>query len=220
MSAILFGSISTIADTSELQREAFNEAFKEHGLDWRWEQDEYRALTETIGGKNRIAAYAESTGEDVDADAVHRTKSEIFQRSVGDSGIAPREGVVETVKEAKDNGVKVALVTTTSPDNVSALMDALSETLDAEDFDLFVDATSVTEPKPDKGAYAYALDTLGEDAAKVVAIEDNLGGVASAKAAGIACVAFPNANTAGHDFDSADGRVDRVSFAEVMSSAA
>ena len=36
MSAILFGSISTIADTSELQRQAFNQAFKAHGLDWDW----------------------------------------------------------------------------------------------------------------------------------------------------------------------------------------
>jgi hypothetical protein len=34
MSAILFGSISTLADTSELQRRAFNEAFSAHGLDW------------------------------------------------------------------------------------------------------------------------------------------------------------------------------------------
>ena len=36
MSAILFGSISTLADTSELQRRAFNEAFEAHGLDWNW----------------------------------------------------------------------------------------------------------------------------------------------------------------------------------------
>jgi hypothetical protein len=37
---ILFGSISTVADTSELQREAFNAAFAEHGLDWRWDPDD------------------------------------------------------------------------------------------------------------------------------------------------------------------------------------
>ena len=40
MPAILFGSISTVADTSELQREAFNQAFAEHGLDWRWDRDD------------------------------------------------------------------------------------------------------------------------------------------------------------------------------------
>ena len=33
MKAILFGSIGTLIETSDLQREAFNEAFKEAGLD-------------------------------------------------------------------------------------------------------------------------------------------------------------------------------------------
>lgn len=31
--AILFGSIGTLIETSDLQRESFNEAFKEAGLD-------------------------------------------------------------------------------------------------------------------------------------------------------------------------------------------
>ena len=35
MSAILFGSISTLSDTSEMQRDAFNAAFADAGLDWR-----------------------------------------------------------------------------------------------------------------------------------------------------------------------------------------
>lgn len=33
MPAILLRSISTLADTSELQRQAFNQAFAQHGLD-------------------------------------------------------------------------------------------------------------------------------------------------------------------------------------------
>ena len=34
MKAILFGSIATLIETSDLQREAFNQAFKEAGLNW------------------------------------------------------------------------------------------------------------------------------------------------------------------------------------------
>jgi hypothetical protein len=33
MTTVLFDSIGSLADTSELQREAFNEAFRAHGLD-------------------------------------------------------------------------------------------------------------------------------------------------------------------------------------------
>lgn len=220
MPALLFGSISTIADTSELQREAFNRAFDTHGLDWRWDRDEYLSLLEHSGGEDRIAEYARSAGESVDAEAVHRTKSEVFQQSLTEAHLAPRPGVVETIKEAKDGGFKVAFVTTTAPENVTALMEALSEDLGSSDFDSVVDASSVDRPKPDKAAYSFALQELRERPDDCVAVEDNLGGVEAAKAAGLRCIAFPNENTSGHDFAEADRRVEQVSFSEVQSLAA
>lgn len=220
MPALLFGSISTIADTSELQREAFNEAFDTHQLDWRWDRDEYLALLEHSGGEDRIAEYARSAGQTVDAKAVHQTKSEAFQRSLTESPLSPRPGVVETIREAKDNGFKVAFVTTTAPENVSALMEALREDLGSSDFDSIVDASSVDQPKPDKAAYSFALQELREQADDCVAVEDNLGGVDAAKAAGLRCIAFPNENTSGHDFAEADRRVDQVRFSEVQALAA
>lgn len=217
MSAVLFGSISTLADTSELQREAFNQAFEAHGLDWRWDRDAYVALLERSGGADRIAAYAESVGEDVDAAAIHRSKSELFQRSLAAARLPARPGVVETIAGAKDSGVKVALVTTTSAENVASLIAALDPAIAAADFDVIVDASKVEQPKPDKAAYAFALERLGEEAADCVAIEDNLDGVDAARAADLECVAFPNANTAGHRFDNAGRQVDRLVFAELQS---
>jgi len=210
MSAILFGSISTVADTSELQREAFNRAFSEHGLDWRWDREDYRATLSTAGGRNRIAEYASSVGQDVDADAVHATKSRIFQQSLAGSGVEPRPGVVDTVRGARERGLKVGLVTTTAAANVAALMDALGPELGAADFDVVVDSGSVERPKPDPAAYEFALRNLGEQPGDCVAVEDNVDGVRAATAAGLACVAFPNANTAGGDFSAAAEQVDRV----------
>ncbi|MEX0620945.1 MAG: HAD-IA family hydrolase [Solirubrobacterales bacterium] len=215
MSAILFGSISTIADTSELQREAFNRAFEEHELDWHWPREQYLEQLGKSGGKRRIAEFARSRGEDVDAAAVHRSKSEIFQASLGDSDISPRPGVVETIREGKEQGVRLGLVTTTSQENVRALLKALSEDLAESDFDLVVDASMVNQAKPDPAAYLFALERMDQEADDCVAIEDNLGGVEAAQAAGLACAAFPNQNTASHDFSHADRVLERLSFAEV-----
>ena len=215
MSGILFGSISTLADTSELQRQAFNDAFAVHGLGWRWDRDDYVEMLTQNGGEQRITEYAATLGESVDAGTVHQTKSELFQESLAMSSIAPRAGVVDTIHEAKSNDLKVALVTTTSPQNVSALLSALGSTLQPSDFDLIVDASSVQQPKPDKAAYSFALEALGETAADCVAIEDNIGGVQSAVAAGLRCVAFPNENTSGHRFDEASGVVDRLDLDEL-----
>ncbi len=46
-------------------------------------------------------------------------------------------------------------------------------------------------------------------------MEDNIGGVAAAQAAGVPCVAFPNENTAGHDFSEADCRSGRSRSTEL-----
>ncbi|MEQ3554412.1 HAD-IA family hydrolase [Pseudonocardia nematodicida] len=216
MSAILFGSISTLADTSELQRDAFNRAFEKHGLDWHWDRDTYLGMLESSGGADRIATQAERTGEDVDAAAVHATKSELFRQSLPGAGIGPRPGVLETIRAAKTDGVRLALVTTTSRDNVDALLTALAPDLDRDDFALVVDTSVVDTPKPDPAAYRYALDALGESPDACVAVEDNLGGVAAAVGAALRVVAFPNANTAGHDFAAATERVDRLDHGALL----
>jgi HAD superfamily hydrolase (TIGR01509 family) len=220
MPALLLGSISTIADTSELQREAFNSAFKAHGLDWDWSQEEYRDLLTGNGGAQRIADYAAARGEDVDADAVHATKSEHFQAALAERGASARPGVAETVAAAREHGYKVALVTTTAKENVAALADALRGELDVDGFDLLVDTDDVQAGKPDPAAYRFALDRLGERAQDAVAVEDNEGGVEAARAAGVPVVAFPNENTAAaHDFSGADGVVERLAFSALPTAA-
>jgi HAD superfamily hydrolase (TIGR01509 family) len=215
MSAILFGSISTIADTSELQRQAFNQAFAAHGLDWNWNQEDYRSMLAQSGGRARIAEYAKNRGEQVDADAVHATKSDIFQTSLASAQIAPRPGVIDTINAAQANGWKLALVTTTSIDNVSALLNALAPEVQRQDFDLIIDASQVQAPKPDKAAYVFALSELDESAEDCVAIEDNADGVRSAGAAGLPCVAFPNENTATNTITGAELRVDHLDPAQL-----
>lgn len=216
MSAILFGSIGTLVDTSELQREAFNQALTAHGIAWQWDREEYLELLEVSGGRKRIAAYASARGETVDAEAVHKTKTELFQKRLRESQRAPRAGVVETIREGKAKGYKVALVTTTTAENVSLVIGALSPHLARSDFDLIVDVSSVERPKPDAAAYAFALARLDDDAADCVAIEDNLDGVEAATAAQLNCVAFPNENTADHAFDKAILRLERLSFPELQ----
>jgi HAD superfamily hydrolase (TIGR01509 family) len=212
MPALLFGSISTLADTSELQRAAFNQAFADHGLDWQWSQEEYRTLLGSNGGAGRIAAYAKDRGQTVDAEAVHDSKSKIFQHELASSPVKPRAGVVDTIAAAKAAKYRIGFVTTTSSDNISALFAALAPEVSAADFDVVVSAGDVETGKPDPAVYLWALQKLGETARTCVAIEDNPGGAQSAAAAGVACVAFPNENTAQLEFGEEFPVVDRLDF--------
>jgi HAD superfamily hydrolase (TIGR01509 family) len=216
MTAVLFGSISTVADTSELQRDAYNRAFQAHGLDWQWDRERYRDMLASSGGQDRVAEYARNAGQDVDAQAVHETKSQLFQQSLATTRLTPRAGVTETIGAARSKGWKVGLVTTTSRANITSLLDAL-DGVGADDFDVIVDSSDVSAPKPDPGAYAFATGKLSEQPGECVAVEDNVGGVDSATAAGVRVVAFPNENTAGHDFGSAKV-VDHLDLDELSTS--
>ncbi|MFT6391977.1 MAG: HAD superfamily hydrolase (TIGR01509 family) [Ilumatobacter sp.] len=216
MPAILFGSIGTIVDTSELQREAFNEAFVQHGLDWIWDRLEYQSMLDTSGGRSRIAEYALQRCETVDASAVHATKSDCFQAKMARHVLVPRAGVADAIRAAKSNGYHVALVTTTSPSNVQTMFAGLSSTIDTDLFDLIVDGSVVDAPKPHPDAYTFAIERLGVSASECVAVEDNLDGLTAALAAGVCSVAFPNANTAGHDFTAAVDVVESIDFAQLQ----
>ena len=44
VSSLLIGSIGTVVETSQLQLEAFNGAFKEFDLGWHWSREEYENL--------------------------------------------------------------------------------------------------------------------------------------------------------------------------------
>lgn len=204
MSALLFGSIGTVVETSEVQRSAFNKAFQKHGLDWHWTCEEYQALLVHSGGRHRIEAYAGVRGQSVNAAAIHRTKSEIFQEAMRKGFMQPRHGVAEVIHGAKERGLKVGLVTTTSRSNIEALLGSVAQVIDTQAFDLIVDVTQAGEPKPSPKCYRFAMEQLGETAESCIAIEDNVDGVTSAKAAGLTCVAFPGNNTADHDYSASD----------------
>ncbi len=214
MTAILFGSISTLADTSELQRQAFNDAFASKGLDWHWDRALYRDLLTSNGGVDRIATYAAQRGDAVDAEAVHAAKTDRFHELLASSPVVARAGVADCIRAAHERGIAVAVATTTSPANVTAVLDAAE--LDIGVLAFVLDADRVEQPKPDPEVYRVALELLAEPAGACVAVEDNPGGVAAAAAAGLACIAFPNANTAGHDFAGAVATTDHIDLDHLL----
>jgi HAD superfamily hydrolase (TIGR01509 family) len=112
--------------------------------------------------------------------------------------------------------MKLALVTTTSTANVTAITEALRPAVDLSSFDLIVDAGSVEHPKPAPDAYEFALAELGEPAAGCVAVEDNVGGLQAASDAHITCVAFPGENNTDHDFGRAARVVQELSLEDLQ----
>ncbi|PWJ17017.1 HAD-IA family hydrolase [Jannaschia seohaensis] len=208
--AILFGSIGTLAETSELQRRAYNAAFAAHDLDWVWERQRYYRMLNRPGGRARLADYAVDAGQSVDVDAVHATKERVFASLVDRSGLEPRPGVVETISTARHRGVPVGLCTTTTPAQVGLVLDGLAPHVTQVDFDWVGDVTMVDRPKPAPDIYLAALDALGLKPAGVLAIEDTPESAEAARAAGLSVVGFPGEAGKGRAFPSDAPVVDRL----------
>ena len=217
-SALLLGSIGTIVDSSELQRRAFNEAFHIHSLSWNWEREEYCKLLQISGGSKRIQQYAQDRGETVDASAIHQTKSEIFHQLMQRPEVKLREGVAQTVEEIKKAGWLLGLVTTTSQENVDQMLDVVEDQLSRSAFDVIITSNDVVDGKPSSECYELALVKLGVQASDARAVEDNIDGLRSAKAAGIVCIAFPNANTVSHEFAGAQAVTQELNSSLILGS--
>jgi len=207
MEALLFGSIGSVCETSDLQRHGFNQAFDEHALDWYWSEDDYRRLLKVTGGRERIRAFArEDSGLVLDESLVaqvHDRKTEVFNELLGNGGAPVRPGVARLIDGAKQDGLKVGFITTTEHANLLAIESALGDSFSLSDFDIVTDRLSIEHEKPSPAVYGYALAQLGVGANEAIAIEDTESCVASAVDAGVCCIATPHFYSTGQDFDKA-----------------
>lgn len=214
---LMFGSIGSIAETSDVQRRAYNLALREAGLDWEWDRATYSDLLKQSGGRERLSQLSSATGASLDPErieAIHRRKTEIACAEIERSGMKLRPGVIELIRHAKGHGVKIALVTTTYKPNIDAILSVAGDALSAADFELIVSRDDVQNGKPSPDAYLVALRALGVNPRSALAIEDTAASVMSAKRAGIDVIATPGEFTADQDFWQADLTVKSLASVE------
>jgi HAD superfamily hydrolase (TIGR01509 family) len=206
LKTIIFGSIGTLVETSELQRQAFNTAFNNAGLEWVWDKDAYRALLAINGGQQRIRTYAEQVGitlSEEQVKTIHADKSAIYQHALTTGGVRLRPGVKALIEVASAEGITLASASTTSADNIQAIKHALGDESPFETFTVVTSAETVKNKKPAPDVFLYVLSTLSLNAAEAIAIEDTESSLASAVEAGIACVVTPGAYVQNQDFSRA-----------------
>lgn len=191
LEALIFDVDGTLAETEEWHRHSFNAAFAEAGLDWHWDQATYGRLLEVTGGKERIRHFLAGRGETVDAATIarlHAAKTARYVASIEAGTVALRPGVSRLLHEAQEAGLRLAIATTTTPENVTAL---LRTTLGPDGAGLFEcigagDMVAAKKPAPD--IYQFVLDRLQIEPGRCIAFEDTPNGLQAARGAGIATV--------------------------------
>jgi HAD superfamily hydrolase (TIGR01509 family) len=211
LETLLFDVDGTLADTEETHRLAFNAAFAAAGLDWYWDEALYRDLLRVAGGRERIRFFIDRHVPrfrhrgDIDAfiAALHRDKTRRYVQLLAGGGVPLRPGVERLMREVRAQGLRLAIVTTTTPENVYSLLEHSFSTHAGGWFDLIAAADAAPAKKPAPDVYHYALERLGLPAERCLAIEDSANGLLSARGAAVEVLITVNAYTRGQDFTGA-----------------
>lgn len=208
--ALIFDVDGTLAETEEVHRIAFNQAFADAGIPWSWDRSLYRELLAVSGGKERLRAFVTAhdpqragPGLDELVRDLHARKTALYTAAVRAGGVPFRPGVARLIDEARAAGLTLAVATTTTRANVDALLDAATGGAGHGWFATLACADDAPPKKPDPMVYRVVLERIGLPASACLALEDSPNGVGAATAAGIPVVVSESVYTAGDDFSGA-----------------
>ena len=210
LKALVFDVDGTLADTELAHLAAFNQAFVEEGLDWRWDVAGYTKLLEISGGKERMLHYWKQVHPDVKdidggglkdtIDRLHTMKTAAYENAVQSGDVQLRPGVLNLIQKAHQAGLRLGIATTTSPVNIAVL---LRNAIGPDWKDLFAvieDASTAPKKKPHPQVYSQTLARLGLSGTECLAFEDSSNGLRAAVSAGLPVIVTPNSFTSHHDF--------------------
>ncbi len=212
LESLIFDIDGTLADTEkDGHRVAFNSAFSAAGLDWHWDEALYGKLLAVTGGKERMKHYVDEFRPDYQKPAdfdemviqLHASKTRYYTDLLDQGRIPLRPGVLRLLQEARAAGLRLAIATTTTPANVSALLrNAISPEAESW-FEVIGAGDIVAAKKPAADIYDYVLKQMDIQPANCLAFEDSENGIKSSLGAGLPTVITVNGYTKDHNFEHA-----------------
>jgi len=196
LEALIFDVDGTLANTEhDGHLRAFNETFRLFELDWHWDSELYSELLSVSGGKERLAHYINHYNPKLKSDLsvndiadMHNKKTEIFVNHVTNGDIPLRIGVDRLIEEAIENGLRLGIATTTTLENVEALMTSALGDSALDKFEVIGAGDVVKGKKPAADIYQYVLDKMRLSCHECIAFEDSEIGFNSATSAGLKTV--------------------------------
>jgi HAD superfamily hydrolase (TIGR01509 family) len=222
LEALIFDVDGTLSNTErDGHYVAFNRAFADAGLDWRWDVELYGDLLSVTGGKERLAYYLQRyrpdfhppDGADNFVERLHALKTKHYLGILAERGIPFRPGVERLLTEARAEGLRLAIATTTTAVNVTALLESVLPGKVGW-FEVIGAGDVVAAKKPAPDIYNHVLAELRLRPEQCLAFEDSEMGLRSSLAAGIKTIVTVNSFTAEQDFTGAALVIDNLGEAQ------
>ncbi len=211
LKALLFDVDGTLADTEEIHRQSFNKAFLEAGHDWHWSQDDYRELLKVTGGKERIQHFLQQQYPEFSVPGdlwdyiagLHKRKTAHYVEQLQGGRIPLRPGVKRLIEAARAENYRLAVATTTTMENITALLESNLGPDAMQWFDAVAAGDMVAKKKPAPDIYLLAMEQLQLAPEDCIAFEDSYNGVQAARAAQLVTIVTASEYTRDDDFSGA-----------------
>ena len=184
----------TIANTElEAHLPAFNEAFNDIGVDWRWDTNKYIDLLRINGGKNRIAYYSKLTNNPLSDDLIikiHQKKQLYYLKIIKKNCVKLKTGVIRLINELHKKKVRQFIVTSSSRKQVDLLIEYLFNGFNP--FEFIISSEDVELKKPNPLPYLSAVKLSGIEKNNSIVFEDSNPGLKSSLAAELPTIFVPS----------------------------
>ena len=184
LAAVTFDMDGLLVDSEPLWFQAESAVMARLGADWG-PSDQHALVGGSLG--STVDYLVAKASKAADPAVVGRWLIETMVELVSTGPLTVLPGTAELVAEVQAAGLPHALVTSSVP----AVVDAVLARLDVR-FDVIISGADVTHTKPDPEGYLLAAAKLGAEPRRCIALEDSPNGVAAAEKAGFRVVAVPS----------------------------
>ena len=204
LKGLIFDVDGTLAETEkDGHRMAFNYAFAEADLNWYWSESLYGELLEVSGGKERISYYLQQYHPEIKENLeslipqLHQAKTSHYRQLLSSGEIQLRQGVKRLIEEAYNEGIRLAIATTSALPNALAL---LEKHLNPDWFEVIAAGDIVPHKKPAPDIYNYVLEQMNLSPDECLVFEDSFHGLQAAYQANLKTIITLHDYTKKQDF--------------------
>ncbi|MDX1419789.1 MAG: HAD family hydrolase [Rubricoccaceae bacterium] len=179
--ALLFDLDGTLVDTNDAHTDAWVEAFRRHGY-----APDRSAVARAIGmgGDQLVAHVLDEAAEARDGDRLRDASSEAFEALARRRRFRLFPGVEDLLVEARRRGLRLAIATSASDDDLALTADRTGVDL-REHVHVVTNASQVEESKPEPDVLQAALGRLDLAPEEAVFVGDTVHDAEAAARAGV-----------------------------------
>jgi beta-phosphoglucomutase len=189
--AAIFDMDGTLIDNTPYHFKSWQALFKKYGKG-ELSKDTYYKEISGVPVMETIRKIFSNDHDEAGLKALLNEKEEFYRQEYAPF-VAPINGLENFLTELKNAGVKMAMATSATVEDIDFILNKVPI---RDDFDVIINSTMVSKPKPNPQIFLKAAEKLNMPAAKCVVFEDSLAGIKAANSAGMKVIGITTGHTA------------------------